>query len=99
SCTLLPSRADGTPLCLTEPFRRVPQAWPKLWKHHGAKGEADRINDIARQRKEPWLNRYGGTISLEWFFPKVLETLHHSPAVYHAADVWLEAGDWFVWQL
>ncbi|MGB7160991.1 MAG: ribulokinase, partial [Tepidisphaeraceae bacterium] len=99
SCTMLPSFADGTPLCLFERFGRVPLAYPKLWKHHGAKAETDRINRLARERNEPWMPRYGGTIGLEWFFPKVLETLNHEPAVYDAADVWLEAGDWFVWQL
>jgi L-ribulokinase len=29
----------------------------------------------------------------------VLETLQQAPAAHAAADVWLEAGDWFVWQL
>jgi L-ribulokinase len=99
SCTMLPAFADGTPVCLFERFTRVPLAYPKLWKHHGAKAETDRINQLARERNEPWLPRYGGTIGLEWFFPKVLETLNHEPGVYDAADVWLEAGDWFVWQL
>jgi L-ribulokinase len=99
SCTMLPTLADGTPLCLTDKFKHDPLAWPKLWKHHGAKAEADRINILASERSEPWLKRYGGAISLEWFFPKVLETLNHSPKAYAAAEVWLEAGDWFVWQL
>ncbi len=99
SCTMLPAKADGTPLCLLDAFKPVPLAWPKLWKHHGAKAETDRINQIARERNEPWLARYGGTIGLEWFFPKVLETLAAEPAAYAAADVWLEAGDWLVWQL
>ena len=99
SCTMLPARADGTPLCLLDRFCREPLAWPKLWKHHSAKDATDRINRVARERGEPWLARYGGTIGLEWFFPKVLETLAGAPAVYEAADVWVEAGDWFVWQL
>ncbi|MDB5321086.1 MAG: araB [Phycisphaerales bacterium] len=99
SCTMLPALADGTPLCLLAPHRSKPQAWPKLWKHHGAKLEADLINHVARERREPWLARYGGTISLEWFFPKVLETLNHAPEIYQAAQVWIEAGDWFVWQM
>src|SRR5688572_31043349 len=99
SCTMLPAFADGTPVCMFERFTRVPLAYPKLWKHHGAKAETDRINALARERHEPWLARYGGTIGLEWFFPKVLETLNHEPGVYDIADVWLEAGDWFVWQL
>ncbi|HSU68795.1 MAG TPA: ribulokinase, partial [Tepidisphaeraceae bacterium] len=99
SCTMLPCRADGTPLHLCQPFDTLPLAWPKLWKHHGAKADADRITQVARERAEPWLARYGGTIGLEWFFPKVLETLNLAPEVYDAADVWIEAGDWLVWQL
>ncbi len=99
SCTMLPCRADGTPLCLESRWNDQPYAWPKLWKHHAALPETDRLNQLARRRREPWLARYGGTIGLEWFFPKVLETLEHAPAVYQAAEVWLEAGDWYVWQL
>jgi L-ribulokinase len=99
SCTMLPTTRDGTPLCLLERFRNVPLAWPKLWKHHGAKEETDRFNEVARRRNEAFLARYGGSIGLEWFFPKMLETARHAPEVYAAADVYVEAGDWFVWQL
>ena len=99
SCTMLPVLADGTPLCMVSRFAKNPHAWPKLWKHHGAQGQTDRINETARRRKEPWLARYGGVVGLEWFFPKILESLEEAPAVYRATDVWLEAGDWFVWQL
>jgi L-ribulokinase len=99
SCTMLATRANGMPLCLLAEFRRMPLAWPKLWKHHGARGQADRINRVARERGEAWLARYGGVVSLEWFFPKVLETLQEAPEAYDAAQVWLEAGDWLVWQL
>lgn len=99
SCTMLPTLADGTPLCLTPAFERTPLAWPKLWKHHGAKAEADHFNQVARERDESWLRLYGGTISLEWFFPKVLETLRSVPSAHTAADCWMEAGDWLVWQL
>ena len=99
SCTMLPVRRDGTPLCLASKFSREPHAWPKLWKHHGAQTQTDRINAIARERNEPFLARYGGTVGLEWFFPKMLEVAEDSPHVFAAAEVWLEAGDWFVWQL
>ena len=99
SCTMLPCRPDGMPLCLADPFDKVALAWPRLWKHHGAKAQTDRMNQVARQRNEPWLARYGGAIGVEWFFPKVLETVDQAPDVYDAADVWLEAGDWLVWQL
>jgi L-ribulokinase len=99
SCTMLPALRDGTPLCLVERFAREPLAWPKLWKHHGAQEQTDLINRVARERGEVFLGRYGGTIGLEWFFPKMLETLDRAPRVFQATEIWLEAGDWFVWQL
>ena len=99
SCTMLPALRDGTPLCLVERFREEPLAWPKLWKHHAAKSQTRRLNATAAARREPWLPRYGGIIGLEWFFPKILETLEQAPAVYEATQVWLEGGDWLVWQL
>jgi len=99
SCTMLPTTADGTPLCMLPEFRRTPNAWVKLWKHHASQPEADRINEAARARQEPWLARYGGKISSEWFFSKVLQILGESPEVYEAADVLIEGGDWLVWQL
>ena len=99
SCTMLPALSDGTPLCLVPQWAAEKYAWPKLWKHHGAKTQTEKINELARARNEPWLARYGGIIGLEWFFPKMLETLEEAPAVYDATEVWLEAGDWYVWQL
>ena len=99
SCTMLPALRNGTPLCLLERFARQPLAWPKLWKHHGAQAQTDRINQVARERAESFLARYGGIIGLEWFFPKMLETLEGAPRVFESAEVWLEGGDWFVWQL
>lgn len=99
SCTMLPALADGTPLCLLPEFRDNPLAWPKLWKHHAAQRQTAHINRVATERKEKFLEQYGGTVGLEWFFPKVLETLELAPEVYRAAEVWVEAGDWIVWQL
>jgi len=99
SCTILPVTAAGDPLCRSERFRRDPHSWVKLWKHHAAQPEADRINELARDRDEPWLGRYGGRISSEWFFAKTLQILDESPGVYAAADRIIEAADWIVWQL
>ena len=99
SCTMLPTKRGGTPLCLLQEFAAEPLAWPKLWKHHGAQAQTDRINAVARERDESFLQRYGGTVGLEWLFPKMLETLELAPRAYAATEVWLEAGDWFVWQL
>jgi L-ribulokinase len=99
SCTMLPTLADGTPLCSLGEFRSQPHAWVKLWKHHAAQPEADRINALAEAREEPWLQHYGGRISSEWFFPKALQILDEAPTVYQRADRLIEAGDWIVWRL
>lgn len=99
SCTMLPALADGTPLCTLPELRREPHAWVKLWKHHAAQPEADRINEVAAERGEPWLARYGGRYSSEWFFSKALQILDEAPEVYARADRLLEAADWIVWQL
>jgi L-ribulokinase len=99
SCTMLPTTADGTPLCRLPEWRRNPHAWVKLWKHHAAQPEADRINAVAADRGEPWLARYGGRISSEWFVAKSLQILLEAPEVYERADRLLEGADWAVWQL
>ncbi len=99
ACTMLPTTADGTPLSELPEFRREPHAWVKLWKHHAAQPEADRINALARDRGDPWLPRYGGKISSEWFFSKSLQILDEAPHVYRAADRLIEAADWVVWRL
>jgi L-ribulokinase len=97
ACTILPATADGTPLCERYPDR--PHAWPKLWKHHAAQPQADRINALAAERGEPWLRRYGGKISSEWEFAKGLQLLEEDPELYAEADRWIEAADWIVWRL
>jgi len=99
ACTMLPTLADGTPLCVLEELRGRPHSWVKLWKHHAAQPEADRINEVAAERGEAWLPRYGGKISSEWFFAKALQILDEAPEIYALADRLIEAADWIVWQL
>ena len=97
--TPLPVLADGTPLCRLPEYAARPHAYPKLWKHHAAGAQADRINALAAERGEPWLARYGGRISSEWQFAKALQVLDEDPDVYQRMDRWIECADWIVWQL
>ena len=99
SCTMLPTLADGTPLCSLKKWRNNSHAWVKLWKHHAAQPEANRINKVGSRRKEDFITAYGGKYSSEWFFAKILETVREAPEVYDAAERFIEAGDWLVWQL
>jgi L-ribulokinase len=97
--TDMPVLADGTPLCELPEYSGRPHAYAKLWKHHAAQPQADRINELARQRKEKWLPRYGGFISSEWEFAKGLQLLEEDPEIYRRMDHFAEAADWIVWQL
>jgi L-ribulokinase len=99
ACTMVPTTADGTPLCDLERFANRPHAYVKLWKHHAAQGQADRITQLAHQRGEAWIDRYGGAISSEWEFAKGLQVLEEDPEVYGAIEHWVEAADWIIWQL
>jgi L-ribulokinase len=100
ACTMLPTKADGTPLCFLPEWRDNPHAWIKLWKHHAAQPEANKLNTIAREKGfGKILDRYGGKISSEWFFPKAWQILDEAPEVYEAADRLIEAADWVIWQL
>lgn len=97
--TPLPMTSDGTPLCELPEFADRPHAYVKLWKHHAAQPQADRINDLAARRGEPWLARYGGSISSEWEYAKALQVVEDDPEIYACADGWVEAADWIVGQL
>jgi L-ribulokinase len=99
ACTVLPTLADGTPLCELPDLRHRPHAFVKLWKHHAAQGQADRINALAHERGEPWIARYGGKLSSEWEFAKGLQLFEEDPEVYARTEHWVEAADWIIWQL
>jgi len=99
SCTVLPVDAAGTPLCLLPQWAARPHAWVKLWKHHAAQPQADRINAVAEARREPFLADYGGKTSSEWLVAKALQILDEDPEIYEAAASVVEGGDWIVGQL
>ena len=97
--TLIPTKADGTPLALIEDHADEPHAWPKHYQHRAAQEKAQQLTRLAVDRFETFLDRYGGKINSDWFFPKVWELFDDSSSVYNAADRLIEASDWIVWQL
>lgn len=99
ACTVLPVDKSFSPLCFDSKFEDIPYAYAKLWKHHAAQKQADRITELARKRGAEWLSAFGGTVSSEWLLPKLLETLEKAPEVFEAAEYFVEAGDWLVWLL
>ncbi len=99
ACTMIAIDKDGVPLCFHERHKKNPHAYIKLWKHHAAQDEANRLNEIAEGMGEEWLSRYGGKISSEWMFPKIWQVLNEDPALYEETDRFMEAADWVIMQL
>ena len=99
NCTVLPVTRDGTPLCALPAFQGEKHAYMKLWKHHAAQDQASRMTELAVSRGEKFLDRYGGKISSEWLFPKLLQVLEEAPEVYDRADRFVEMTDWLVSRL
>ena len=99
ACTMLPVKADSTPLCFLPEYEENPHAYVKLWKHHAAQEHANKLNKIARELNVDWLDTFGGKISSEWLIPKIWQILDEAPDIYEKADKFIEAGDWVVWKL
>lgn len=99
ACTMMPVSKDGKVLCQIEQFKNNPHSWTKLWKHHAAQAEANKLNEIARERGDDFLKRYGGKISSEWFIPKIWQILNECPEIYSKADKFMEATDWVTMQM
>lgn len=93
SCTMFPVDERGIPLCFQEKYKNHPHAYGKLWKHHAAQPEADRLNRLAAERGEDFLLRYGNKVSSEWMFPKLMEICEEAPEIYEAAARFIEAAD------
>jgi L-ribulokinase len=99
ACTMLPIDENGTPLSFLPEYKDQPHSWLKLWKHHAAQDEANRVNELAEQRGEQFLPRYGGKISSEWMLAKVWQILNEAPDIYARADQFLEATDWVTFRM
>ncbi|MBQ4601468.1 MAG: ribulokinase [Clostridia bacterium] len=99
SCTVIPTFCDGTPLCFSEKFNDVPDAYVKLWKDHSSLPYAEKLTELAKIEGLEFINRYGGAVSSEWLIPKIMHIADKSPEVYNDAEYFIEAADWIVWQL
>ena len=82
SCTVLPVTATARRCASSTRGAGAAHAWPKLWKHHAAQPVADRLNEVALERGDAFLDRYGGRISSEWYFPKLIEVWLEDREIY-----------------
>ncbi len=97
--TVMPINSEGEPLCFKKEYKSNPNAYVKLWKHHSAQYEAERFTNTAKECGETFLKYYGGKMSSEWMFPKIMQILDEDEELFEAADRFIEAGDWIVLKL
>lgn len=94
SCTMLPIDKEGTPFCMKPGYESRPHAYVKLWKHHAAQYEADKINEILSRGQYREKYKIDEKVSSELLLPKAMQILDEDPQLYAEADQLLEAGDW-----
>ena len=90
--TVIPMDSSFRPLCESYPDR--PHAWPKLWKHHGATRQAERLTELCWEQYPEYLQRYGGKISPECLTAKVLQVFEEDREIFDAAHSFMEAMDY-----
>lgn len=99
SSTVVPLDENFTPLSMIEELRDEPHAYVKLWKHSTAREYADVLTQLLKEYDPKRLDRYGGRVSAEWAFPKIVETMKESPEVYARAAHFVEAADYICYLL
>lgn len=99
STTMLPVTAEGRPLCELEEYAAEPHAYIKMWKHHGAQPQAERIEALAHREGAAWLSQFGGSVSGEHFLPKAAQIAEEAPELFERCGRLCEVGDWLVWEL
>lgn len=92
--TVLPVDKRLIPLCLKEEFTSRPHAYVKLWKHHAAQKQADKINEYLAEKGLIHLPKFGGRISSEILLPKLLQIIEEDFEIYTSSAQILEASDW-----
>lgn len=92
--TVIALDGDFSPLCEKPEFSSHPQAFAKMWKHHGAAPMAKRIEEICIEQNRPYLDWYGGSISSESLFMKAIETFVRDRTVYDATECFIELADY-----
>lgn len=99
SCTLVPCTDDGTPLSMLPTYTTEPHCYVKLWKHHHVQKQVDDIYELACRREEPFLTRFGGTVSCEWMLPKVMQIFDENRKIFDKTAHYLDLCDWITWKM
>ena len=97
--TPMPVDAAFRPLSADPAFAGRPHAWLKMWKHHGAAAQAEKINSVCHEMGQQYLDWYGGKINPECMLAKVLQVFEEDRDVFDAADAFIEMADYLTSRL
>lgn len=93
--TVCPVDEKGIPLAFYEEFSNEPDAMFQLWKDHTAVKEAAIINSVLSNANTDY-TKYQGKYSSEWFWAKILRTIHNNIKIKENAFCWVEHVDWIL---
>ena len=97
---MLPVTAEGTPLFTQRGAGRRAGTRGRSCGSTTRRSRSRTASTRSRSaRGESFLERYGGRISSEWYFPKLIELWLEDREVYDACHGFIEATDWIVWYL
>lgn len=99
ACTVLPLDAEWTPMACREKYRCEPEAYIKMWKHHGAAEQSCRLTEVFRAKVPELLDSFGGSVSAESLFPRMLEMNEYAPVLLEETYEYAEVADWLVFLL
>ena len=81
------------PLAMLPEFRHNLAAHAWLWKDHTSYAEAAEITEKARQSRDGYLAKCGGTYSSEWYWSKILHCRRTAPRFSRRPIAWVELAD------
>ena len=90
----MPIDKSGTPICQLPGFANDLDSYVWIWKDHTAHDEAVEITQLSQKMGLPYMAKYGGKYSSEWFWSKILHCARTSPLVFEQAYSWAEICDW-----
>ena len=100
SYSMVSCDSEGNSMLMNPKFANEPMAYIRLWKHHAAQDQANRIAELHEKTGLlPQIEYFGGKVSPEFALPKILETFEKAPELFEETHRFCDLGEWIVWQL
>lgn len=96
--SMVPCDKNANVMCEHDKYASEPMAYIKLWKHHAAVPQSDKLQEAHEKTGGfPVVARYGGKFNCEWALPKLLETYEKAPEFFEKTYKFCDLGEWLTW--